>query len=86
MAHSRSAWKRVRKATKARTRNVEVKDRIKASRRGLFESLAKKDKENSQKLFKQYCSVLDKSAKRGIITRNTAMRRKARAAQKLQAL
>ena len=46
----------------------------------------KKDKEAATKAYQKYCSILDKSAKRGIITKNTANRRKARAAERLKTL
>ncbi len=86
MPNNKSAMKRVRKAEKARSRNVETSTLIKKSRRTLFAALDKKDKEVSTASFKAYCSVLDKSVKRGIITKNTAVRRKARASNRLQAI
>jgi small subunit ribosomal protein S20 len=86
MPNIKSAEKRVRKSAKARQRNVETKTLIKNRRRELFSLLDKKDKEGAAKSFSQYCSLLDKSAKRGIITKNTAIRRKSRASDRLKAL
>ncbi|HBA85074.1 MAG TPA: 30S ribosomal protein S20 [Verrucomicrobia bacterium] len=86
MPNIKSAEKRVRKSAKARLRNVEAKTKIKGGRRELFSLFDKKDKEGATKAFSEYCSVLDKSVKRGIITKNTAVRRKSRASDRLKAL
>ena len=86
MPNIKSAEKRVRKSAKARQRNVETKTLIKNGRRELFSKLDKKDKEAAAKSFSQYCSMLDKSVKRGIITKNTANRRKSRASNRLKAI
>ena len=50
-----------------------------------MESAAGDNAEASQTAYKTYCSVLDKAAKGGIIARNTAIRRKSRAANRLRA-
>ena len=86
MANIKSAEKRNRQAKKRRVRNVETKKAIKAARRDVFAAEATKDKAALEKEFKAYCSVLDKSVKRGIIHKNNAIRRKARAAAKLRKL
>jgi ribosomal protein S20 len=44
------------------------------------DAVESKDKSKAMKEFSAFCSILDKSAKRGIIKPNTADRRKARAA------
>jgi len=86
MPTSKSATKRVRTSEKARQRNVSIKSRISSTRRKSFEVFDGKDKEKSALIFREYCSVLDKAAKKGVIKRNTAIRRKQRAAAKLSAV
>ena len=86
MPNLHSAVKRMRVAEKARQRNKAAKSKITTLRRQLFEGCDAKDAEKSRKLFSAYCSVLDKSAIKGIINKNTAIRRKRRAAAKVAAL
>ncbi|MBI2437421.1 MAG: 30S ribosomal protein S20 [Lentisphaerae bacterium] len=47
---------------------------------------AAKDVEKSRQVFSAYCSTLDKAASKGIIKKNTAIRRKRRAAARLATL
>jgi small subunit ribosomal protein S20 len=81
-----SAAKRQRQAEKNRVRNVTVGTEIKTLRAKLFQAFDAAQKDAAGKLFREYCSVLDKSAKKGVISRNTAVRRKARAARRLKSL
>jgi ribosomal protein S20 len=62
------------------------KSRIKTVRGKLFAAVAAKDKAAGEKAYREYCSLLDKSAKKGVIPQNTATRRKARAANMTRAL
>ena len=80
MPNIKSAGKRAKQALERRQRNRSTRAAIASERRTFFEAIAAKDKDKAFKLFKEYCSLLDKSAKRGIITANTADRRKGRAA------
>lgn len=82
----KSAAKRMRQAEKRRLRNQRVKTRIRNVRSALFAAIAAKNVASAKQLFQQYCSLLDKAAKRGIIKKNTAIRRKTRSANKLRAL
>ena len=86
MPNIESAKKRMRQAEKARQRNVEVKSQVKHMRRSFFETIDATNKEACDKAFRSYCSTLDKAAKCGTIKKNTAMRRKNRAANQLRAL
>lgn len=86
MPNLHSAVKRVRVAEKAHQQNRSAKAKISTMRRGLFETVSKKDKEKARLAFRKYCSALDKSAKKGVIKKNTAIRRKRRAAIKLATL
>lgn len=81
-----SAAKRMRQSAHLRVKNLSVRTSIKTLRGKLFEAVAAKKKDEAQKLCREYCSLLDKSAKKGIIKRNTAIRRKARAAAQVRGL
>ena len=82
----KSAAKRMRTSEKSRVKNTNTKTEIKSQRSKVFAAFTAKNKETAEKLYREYCSLLDKSAKRGIITSNTAIRRKARAAARVKAL
>ena len=86
MPNINSAVKRMRVAKKARLRNKAAKSKISTIRRQLFETCAAKDVDKSRKVFSNYCSALDKAAIKGIIKKNTAIRRKRRAAAMIAAL
>jgi len=86
MPNIQSAVKRVKTSEKSRLRNKAVKTKITSVRRKAFDGFETKDKEAATQLFREYCSVLDKAAKKGIIKKNTAIRRKRRSAAKLAAL
>ena len=73
----------MRVSEKARLRNKSAKSKISTIRRQLFEVCAAKDADKSRKVFSDYCSALDKAAIKGIIKKNTAIRRKRRASARL---
>ncbi|MBI2441078.1 MAG: 30S ribosomal protein S20 [Lentisphaerae bacterium] len=81
-----SAVKRMRVAEKARGRNRSAKSEISSRRRRFFEISAAQNIEKSRGAFSAYCSALDKAAIKGIIPKNTAIRRKRRAAARLSTL
>jgi small subunit ribosomal protein S20 len=82
----KSAAKRMRTSEKSRIQNTNVRTSIKSLRAKVFEAFNAKNKETAEKLYREYCSLLDKSAKKGIIKSNTAFRRKARAAAHVKSL
>lgn len=82
----KSGWKRMRTSEKSRIKNTNIKTNIKTVRGKLFAAVAAKDKAAGEKAYREYCSLLDKSGKKGVIKRNTAARRKARAADMIRAL
>lgn len=83
MANNNSAAKRARQADVRRQSNRSAKSEILTVRRQYLEAVESKDKGKALELFKAFCSILDKSAKRGIIMTNNANRRKDRAAAML---
>jgi small subunit ribosomal protein S20 len=86
MPNIESAKKRVRQSEKGRVRNSLVISALNTLRRKLFEAVTAKDQAKGNAAYRAYCSALDKAAKHGIITKNTAVRRKGRAADKIRGL
>ncbi|MBI3985347.1 MAG: 30S ribosomal protein S20 [Lentisphaerae bacterium] len=86
MPNIKSAMKRVRQSNKARDANRAVRAAIGSARRKFFEAVEAKDKPTAVQLYRAYCSILDKSAKKGIVKRNMAIRRKHRASLKIAAM
>ncbi len=83
MPNIKSAEKRVKTAEKSRAKNKAVKSQINTARKPVIEG--KLDKEALAKAVSEYSSTLDKAVKKGVIKKNTANRRKARAAKRLAA-
>lgn len=78
MPNIKSAEKRMRQYRKRQAVNKAAKTEIKHQRRAVLET-----EKVTPEAYSRYCSILDKAAKRGIIKRNTAIRRKRRAAARL---
>ncbi|HEY7751502.1 MAG TPA: 30S ribosomal protein S20 [Ignavibacteriaceae bacterium] len=83
MATHKSAKKRIRTTARKRAVNKNIQSRIKTSVKNVFAST---NKEEAQKLYKIAVSVIDKSADRGKIHKNTAARKKARLTKYLNKL
>lgn len=79
MPNIKSAAKRAKQALVRRSKNRSGKAAIGTARRLFGKAVESNDKTLALKLFKEFCSLLDKTAKRGIITKNTADRKKSRA-------
>ena len=79
MANNKSATKRARQADGRRESNRSAKSEILTVRRQFLQVVESKDKGKALEAFRAFCSILDKSAKRGIIMTNNADRRKERA-------
>lgn len=79
MPTSKSAAKRVRYAERRRLRNRAAKTHIKNLRDRLLAAVANKDRDAAEKVCREYFSFLDKCAKRGIVKKQAADRRKQRA-------
>jgi small subunit ribosomal protein S20 len=71
MANTRSASKRARQTTKRALRNRSVLTRLRGMQKGVSAKPEAKD-------VRAMISAIDKAAKRGIIHKNAAKRRKAR--------
>ena len=86
MPNIKSAKKRLRTSEVARQSNVAVRTHVKSARRSFIVASEASDKKASEAAFKAYCSVLDNAAKKGVLKKNTAVRRKSRAAETLRKL
>jgi small subunit ribosomal protein S20 len=74
MANTRSASKRARQTTKRSLRNRSVLTRLRRMQKGVSAGDAKAGAEDVRAMI----SAIDKAAKRGIVHKNAARRRKAR--------
>ena len=79
----RAARKRDRQNEKARKRNATCKAKLHDAHKKLFKLADANNREEAEKKFKEFVSGLDKAVKKGIITRNTANRKKSRAQLKI---
>ena len=86
MAHSRSAKKRVLVAERNRERNQAVKSRVKTMTKKVLTTVDTKDLEAAKAALSVAYKELDKAVSKGIMKKNTASRKKARLAAKVNAL
>jgi len=86
MANIQSAQKRIRSSEKRRIGNLAVKTRVKTARRKTQEALTEGVVKTATEAVNNYSSVLDKAVKRGVIKKNTAIRRKTRVREALRKL
>jgi small subunit ribosomal protein S20 len=78
MANHYSALKRARQTEKKTTVNRANKSRMRTALRGLKTAISQGDQAAAENSYKEAASVLDKSAKKGVIHKNTASRYKSR--------
>lgn len=86
MAHSRSAKKRVLIAERNRERNQAVKSRVKTMVKKVLAAVEVKEVEAANAALSVAYKELDKAVTKGIVKKNTASRKKARLAAKVNAL
>ena len=86
MSHSRSAKKRVLVAERNRERNQAVKSRVKTMTKKVLTTVDTKDVEAAKAALSVAYKELDKAVSKGIMKKNTASRKKARLAAKVNAL
>lgn len=85
MANHISALKRARQTEKKTAVNRATKSRMRTTLRNLRTALAQGDKTAVETSYREAVSVLDKSAKKGVIHKNTASRYKSRLAARAKA-
>jgi len=86
LAHSKSAKKRVLVAERNRERNQAVKSRVKTMLKKVLVAVETKEVETANTALSVAYKELDKAVSKGIMKKNTASRRKARLAAKVNAL
>lgn len=84
MANLRSALRDIKKSRKRAARNQSVRSAIKTFVKKTRAAIANGD-ENTAELISQTSALVDKAAKRNIIHKNAANRRKSRLARRLNA-
>ncbi|MFN3301792.1 MAG: 30S ribosomal protein S20 [Patescibacteria group bacterium] len=83
MPVTKSAIKELRKAKKRTLRNKKVKANLKYLERKFLKFIKEKNKEKAKEFYQKLQKALDKAAKRNIIKKNKASRKKSRLAKKL---
>jgi len=78
LATHKSAIKRARQNQKRNLRNRMWKSRIKTYKNKLEKAIQEKNAELIDQFMREYKSVIDKAALRGVIHKNTASRKKKR--------
>ena len=86
MANSKSAMKRDRQNQKIRTRNRVWRTRLSTYCRKLEEKIEAGDLDGANAAYVEVSSQLDRAAKRGIVPKARASRKKARFARRVHAL
>ncbi|MBM3457933.1 MAG: 30S ribosomal protein S20 [Armatimonadetes bacterium] len=84
MANLRSALRDIKKSRKRAARNQSVRSAIKTWMKKSRTAIAAGE-ENAMEVLSSTSALVDKAAKRGIIHKNAANRRKSRLAQRLNA-
>lgn len=80
MANIKSAIKRERQAKANHARNKAAKNVLADTRKKALAAIASGKKDEAVKEYSEYSSKLDKAAKKGIIKKNNASRKKSRMA------
>lgn len=83
MPIKRAAYKRVRADKKRKLRNLSAISAIKSMARKLNNLISSKNKSALEQALKNFYSLVDKAANKGIIHKSTASRNKARMAKKV---
>ena len=86
MANSKSAKKRAIVAERNRVRNQAVKTRVKTMSKKVLSTVENADVEAAKTALSVAYKELDKAVTKGIIKKNTASRKKARLAAKVNSL
>ena len=86
MANHKSAVKRARQSEEQRVRNRSRKTRMKNVIRDLEEAIAAKSPEKAAEELKKTVSVIEKTASKGVIHKNTASRKISRLTRRVNAL
>lgn len=83
MANIKSAVKRAKQSEASRLRNRSVKSSVLTARKKVIAAIGAGNKDEAQKSYSAYTSTLDKAAKKGVIAKNNASRKKSRVASSI---
>ncbi|MCB1141172.1 MAG: 30S ribosomal protein S20 [Leptospiraceae bacterium] len=86
MANLRSSKKDIRRTEKRKARNSAQKSTIRTYAKNILKSIKAGNTEEAANMFNSYASLLDKAAKKSLIHKNNASRKKSRMAKKITAL
>lgn len=86
MPTSKQAKKRVRQGEKKRQHNRIIRSTLRTQIKKVEKAIADNDTAAVQELYRAMESRIDKAARKGIIHKNAAARKKARLAKRLQAM
>ena len=86
MAHSKQALKRLRQDAKKRLHNRSIKATMATFEKKFLAAVESNDKDAAAELLKACISKFDKAAKKGIIKKNKADRKKSRLTIKLNSI
>ncbi len=86
MPTTKSAMKAVRQSLRRRTRNLVTKDKFKSAVKEVKKLIAAGKKTEAIEAMKKAMSALDKAAKKNVIHKNTASRKKSRLAKSIAKL
>ncbi len=84
MAKIKSAVKRAKQSEVKRRSNRANKSAVLTARKKVLTAISEGNKEEAAKLYSDYSSKLDKAAKKGVIAKNNASRKKSRVALSLK--
>jgi len=80
MPNTKSAGKAMRQSERRRVRNIETKDAFKDAIKSVRKLITDGKKTEAMEAMKKAMSALDKAAKKNVIKKNTASRKKSRLA------
>ena len=83
MPNTKSAERRMRNSARKRLQNRSVKSRLHTLEKNYLKLVTAGKKDDATKAYKDLSSAFDKAAKRGVVHRATANRKKSRLAVRL---
>ncbi len=86
MPNIKSSIRSVKTDAERRAKNAQVKSQVRTATRKTVEAVAAGQAEEAKAAFIKAASVIDKAANKGVLHKNTAARKKANLAAKVNAL
>jgi small subunit ribosomal protein S20 len=86
MPNTKSAAKAMRQSVRRRANNIRTKNKFKVAIKDVRKALDAASKDEAAKALRLAMATLDKAAKKGVIHKNTASRKKSRLAKAINKL